>query len=122
MTADSHPVLVVEDDEDIRDAMIGILESKGYTVSAATHGAEALAQLQAGRTPCIILLDLMMPVMDGWTFCAEREKDPALVAIPVVVVSAVSRLDPRTAALRAVDHVAKPVDVSKLLATVERYC
>jgi CheY-like chemotaxis protein len=102
--------------------MIGILEAQGYAVSAATHGAEALAQLQAGRTPCIFLLDLMMPVMDGWAFCAEREKDPALVAIPVVVLSAISRLDPRTAALRAVDHVSKPVVVSKLLATVERYC
>lgn len=122
MTNESHPLLVVEDDEDIRDAMVGILQSKGYTVFAAHDGAEALAQLQMGRAPCLILLDLMMPVMDGWTFCEEREKDPALAAIPVVVVSAVSRLDPRTASLRAVDHVPKPVDVSKLLATVERYC
>lgn len=122
MNTELHPVLVVEDDEDIREAMVGILEAQGYTVSAAHHGAEALAQLQTGHVPCLILLDLMMPVMDGWTFCEEREKDPALAAIPVVVVSAVSRLDPRTASLRAVAHVPKPLDVSKLLATVELYC
>jgi CheY-like chemotaxis protein len=117
-----HPVLVVEDDEDIREMMIELLESGGFSVSSANHGGEALARLQNGRTPCIILLDLMMPVMDGWTFCQEREKNPALAAIPLVVVSAVPRQDPRNAGIRAVEHVAKPLDVDLLLATVKRYC
>jgi CheY-like chemotaxis protein len=122
MTTGSHPVLVVEDDADIRDAMVGILEAKGYTVSAASHGAEALAQLQAGSAPCIILLDMMMPVMDGWTFCQETEKDPSLAAIPIVVMSAVARQDPRNAGVRAVEHLSKPINVGKLLSAVERYC
>jgi CheY-like chemotaxis protein len=122
MTRAPHPVLVVEDDADIRDAMVGILESAGYAVCAASHGADALAQLQAGNRPCIILLDLMMPVMDGWTFGEEKEKDPSLAEIPVVVVSAVSQHDPRNARMRAVDHLSKPLNIDKLLATVERFC
>jgi CheY-like chemotaxis protein len=122
MTNPSHPILVVEDEPDIRDLMVAILESEGYAVSAASHGAEALARLQAGPVPCIILLDLMMPVMDGWTFCHEREKDPALAAIPLVVVSAVSREDPRNAGVRAVGHLPKPLDIGSLLAAVERFC
>ena len=117
-----HPVLVVEDDADIRDAMVGILESAGYAVCAASHGGEALAQLQAGSKPCIILLDLMMPVMDGWTFGEEKEKNPSFAEIPIVVVSAVSRNDPRNARMRAVDHLPKPLNIDKLLATVERFC
>jgi CheY-like chemotaxis protein len=117
-----HDVLVVEDDADIRDAMVGILESEGYQVSAASHGAEALAQLQAGNRPCLILLDLMMPIMDGWAFCREKAKDPEYASIPIVVVSAITRQDPRNAGLHPVDHLFKPVDVNKLLATVGRYC
>jgi CheY-like chemotaxis protein len=85
-------------------------------------GAEALAQLRAGSRPCVILLDLMMPVMDGWTFCEEREKDPSLAEIPVLVLSAVGRADPRSARLRAVEHFTKPLDVGRLLAAVERHC
>jgi CheY-like chemotaxis protein len=122
MALESHPILVVEDDADIRDAMVGILESEGYAVSAASDGADALAQLQTGTRPCIILLDLMMPVMDGWTFCKEKDKDPALATIPVVVVSAVARHDPRNACVRSVDHLAKPLNVAKLLAAVQLYC
>jgi CheY-like chemotaxis protein len=122
MTTASHPVLVVEDDADIRDAMVGILEAEGYAVCAAVHGADALAQLKAGSRPCIILLDLMMPVMDGWAFCEEREKDPELAAIPILVLSAVARHDPRNARVRALDHLPKPLNIDKLLAAVERYC
>lgn len=102
--------------------MAEILESEGYAVRVASDGADALAQLQAGGTPCVILLDLTMPVMDGWTFCEEREKDPSLASIPVVVVSAIRRQDPRNARVRAVDHLSKPFDVQKLLAVVERNC
>jgi CheY-like chemotaxis protein len=122
MTDQNHPVLVVEDEPDIREVMVAILESEGYVTRAATHGAEALAQLRAGFTPCIILLDLMMPVMDGWTFCQERDKDPSLASIPVIVVSAVARKDPKNACLRAVDHLPKPLDVGTLLSAVQRYC
>jgi CheY-like chemotaxis protein len=117
-----HPVLVVEDEVDIRDMMVAILESEGYSVTAASDGAEALAQLKAGSRPCIILLDLMMPVMDGWTFCQETGKDPALAGIPIVVVSAVTRHDPQNACKRAVDRLSKPLDFGKLMAALERHC
>lgn len=122
MTEERHPVLVVEDEPDIRDLMVAVLESEGYAVRAAAHGAEALAQLQAGSPPCVILLDLMMPVMDGWTFCREKEKFPELAAIPVVVVSAVSKHDPRNPCAGAVAHLAKPIEIGALLAAIERLC
>ena len=123
MNTAPHAVLVVEDDSDIRDAVIEILEEQGYAAAGAGHGAEALAKLRSShQTICLILLDMMMPVMDGWSFCEEREKDPALASIPLVVVSAVAWNDPRNAAVRAVEHLRKPLDVTKLLAIVERYC
>lgn len=121
MPREGHCVLVVEDEEDIREAVVLILESEGYTVSGAEHGAAALAQLRAGLKPCVILLDLAMPVMDGWTFCEETDKDPALAALPIVVVSAVTH-DSRDGCVRAVERLAKPVDVAKLLVAVERHC
>jgi len=122
MVDQRHPVLVIEDEPDIRDVMVEILESAGYAVSAASHGAEALAYLKAGSRPCIILLDLMMPVLDGWTFSQEKQRDPELATIPVVVVSAVARQDPRNANMNAVEHLAKPLNIGKLLAAVEHYC
>src|SRR5688572_15121472 len=121
MTSAGHSVLVVEDDADIRDAVVGILELEGYSVVTAGNGAEALTQLRTGIRPCLVLLDLMMPVMDGWSFCQEAEKDDELARIPIVVVSALVRHDPRNARLRAVEHLTKPVDVAKLIAAVERF-
>jgi CheY-like chemotaxis protein len=117
-----HPVLVVEDDQDIREVMVEILESAGYAVPSARHGAEALAYLKSGRKPCIIVLDLMMPVMDGWTFSEEMQKDPELAAIPILVVSAVGRQDPRNAKMNAVEHLSKPLNIEKLIATLQLHC
>jgi CheY-like chemotaxis protein len=122
MASEAHSVLVVDDEDDIREAVVLILESKGYTACGAEHGAQALAQLRAGFRPCLILLDLMMPVMDGWTFCQETSKDPALAKLPIVVVSAVQTADARQGTERAVERLGKPLDVRKLLRTVERHC
>jgi CheY-like chemotaxis protein len=122
MVDERHPVLVVEDDRDIREVMVEILESAGYAVSSASDGAEALAYLKAGTRPCIIVLDLMMPVMDGWTFSQEKQKDPELAAIPVLVVSAVGRQDPRNASMNAVAHLSKPLNVDKLMAALQIHC
>ena len=72
-----HEILVVEDDPDIRESVVGILEAEGYAVRGAEHGAMALQCLRANSPPCLIVLDLMMPVMDGWTFCMEKDKDPS---------------------------------------------
>jgi CheY-like chemotaxis protein len=109
-TSHDHIVLVVEDDDDVRDAMTGILESKGYTVCSAQHGADALEHLRSGLIPCIILLDLMMPVMDGWAFCDSRRKSSALRDIPVIAISAVE-IDESNRPADIDAFLAKPIDV-----------
>ena len=120
MSAEAHSVLVVEDDADIRDAMVGILESEGYTVSAASHGAEALAQLQAGNRPCLILLDLMMPGMDGFEVCRILKNNPLTAHLPVVMVTALDQPSDRLKGLDAGadDFLTKPIDDTALFSRV----
>ena len=123
MTAHGRHILVVEDDADIRELVAMILEDQGYEVQVAEHGADALTKLRSvGEKPCLILLDLMMPIMDGWSFCEEKERDPSLSEIPVVVVSAVERSDARNASVRSAGHLPKPVDMTTLLQTVALHC
>lgn len=122
MIPDAHVVLIVEDDDDIREVMIEILTESGYSVCSARHGADALEQLRTGPKPELILLDLTMPVMDGWAFCREKQQDPALKAIPILVTSAVSPLDPRNDGLQAVCYMTKPLDFYELLASIRRHC
>ena len=81
-------ILVVEDDGDVREALVQLLEFEGYRVTSATNGRDAIDQLRAGAAPNLILLDLMMPVMDGPQFRAAQLGDPGLAAIPVIVLSA----------------------------------
>src|SRR4051812_17571750 len=81
-------VLVVEDEADLRALIVGLLEGDGYAAVGASNGEEALDVLRTTpRRPCLILLDLMMPRMDGWAFRAAQRRDPALASIPVVVVT-----------------------------------
>ena len=80
-------VLLVEDEELIRGAMRMVLEREGYRVTCAGNGREALRLLRSGERPSLILLDLMLPVLDGWRFRREQKRDPNLAPIPVVVVS-----------------------------------
>jgi CheY-like chemotaxis protein len=113
----SASVLLVEDDKDIRDAVSAVLEAEGYTVITAGNGQEALAALERGQ-PCVILLDLMMPVMNGWDFMEEVKKSRRLAELPVVVVSAYS--ERKAEGVRRV--LKKPLDVNQLLAAVSDYC
>ncbi len=116
-------VLVVEDDEDIRTDLTAILRVKGFTVGEAANGKEALARLRAGERPCLMVLDLMMPVMNGWELRAVMRADDALAGIPVVVVSGKGRIPPdeeKTLAPAAV--LVKPFELSELLELVARYC
>jgi CheY-like chemotaxis protein len=115
-------VLVVEDDEDVREALTTFLEGEGHLVTEAAHGADALTRLRGPDEICLIVLDLWMPVMDGWQFRAAQKKDPALAAVPVVVITA----DP-SAKLRARDFgeagwMTKPIDFGRLLELVNEHC
>ena len=115
-------ILVVEDDPDVRDALATVLETEGYEVAKASDGQDALGQLRASPTTALILLDLYMPVMNGWAFRAEQLRDPKLASIPVVVVSADSMVGKRAADLGAAGYVGKPIDFDRLLALVATHC
>jgi CheY-like chemotaxis protein len=116
-----HLVLVVDDDRDIRDSLIETLEDYGYQASGAANGAEALAMLRTSPRPCLILLDLMMPVMDGRGFREEQLKNPAWADIPVVVISAYGNVEAQAQEL-ATAFVRKPVSTRPLIDVVRRYC
>ncbi|MBC8132589.1 MAG: response regulator, partial [Deltaproteobacteria bacterium] len=112
-------VLVVEDESAIRESLGDLLKEEGYEVSFAENGKQALSRLRSGVClPDIIVLDLRMPVMDGWEFRAIQKDDPALGLIPVVAVSA-DRSAPAVA-ISAQAYLNKPLDVSTLLRTIER--
>lgn len=117
-------VLIIDDDAAIREALILALEDEGYQVQSANNGRDALDRLRRSpRKPDLILLDLMMPVMSGWDFRREQERDPELADIPVVVLSAdrslYARDGPATEhSVNARAYLAKPVDIDTLVAVV----
>jgi CheY-like chemotaxis protein len=112
-------VLLVEDDADLRDMMALLLHLEGFDTTTAVHGREALDRLHAvSDLPHVILLDLMMPVMDGWQFRREQLADTRLDAIPVVVLSAVAD---RVSDLNAAAVLSKPLDLEILLKTLRCY-
>jgi CheY-like chemotaxis protein len=119
----SHYVLVVDDDADVRETLTEVLEEHGHQVFCAVNGSDALAQLrQSPQPPCVILLDLMMPVMDGRAFRIEQLKDPALSPIPVVVISAFLDATEATAEMRPAAYVKKPVSLNTLVSVVRSFC
>ncbi len=113
-------ILLVEDDHEIRETVGEILEEEGYVVTTATTGRDALDKLKAAATlPSIILLDLMMPVMDGWAFRREQRNDPALAPIPVIILTAGS-ITENMATLEATDLLRKPFDMDVLLEKIRK--
>jgi CheY-like chemotaxis protein len=116
-------VLIVEDDGDLREALSQILQDEGYGVDEAMHGLQALDRLRDGSgLPCVILLDLTMPIMNGWQFRSEQKEDPDLRRIPVVVLSAGADLAEEVSALGVQEYLRKPVQLSHLLQTIQRFC
>jgi CheY-like chemotaxis protein len=115
-------ILIVEDDSDVRGAMAALLEGEGYQVIEAEDGAAALRHLRSSEDVCLILLDLFMPVMNGWKFRDEQRRDPRIADIPVVVVSADAAAPQKAAALGAVDAMVKPSNFDRLLKLVAEYC
>ncbi len=112
-------ILVVEDDPLTREAMASILGSAGHKVRGAAEGEEALAVLRQGPLPDLIVLDLLMPGMDGWHFRREQLREPALAALPVIVCSGTGDADLHAAALGAAAFLDKPIDPDRLLETID---
>jgi CheY-like chemotaxis protein len=122
MSASSRlPLMIVDDDDDLRNALADIMTAQGYEVAAFADARAALAALSGGVTPFLILLDLMMPGMSGWDFRAAQLENPALALIPVVVVTAASHLDDAARSLSSVEVLHKPFALEILLPVVERY-
>jgi CheY-like chemotaxis protein len=113
-------IMVIDDDEGIRSALSDLLQDEGYRVDAVPDGSEALAHLSHGPLPQVILLDLMMPGIDGWKFRAEQMVNPSLAAIPVIVITAVA--DPERGGRLGVAVFRKPLDAPALLAAVSEHC
>jgi CheY-like chemotaxis protein len=116
-------VLIVDDDSAVRTALKELFETEGYAVAVASNGRAALNHLGAGLRPCVVLLDLMMPVMDGWDFRTEQLKDPVLKEIPVFIITAAG-FSNQTIRVQFGDipFVPKPPPHEELLAMVERVC
>jgi CheY-like chemotaxis protein len=122
VSAAERTVLVVDDDFDIRDSLRDVLGDEGFHVELAADGFEALAILRRHPLPSVILLDWMMPRCDGPTFLSERQKDPALAGIPVILLSALAGLDADARRLAVADYLRKPVALDVLIDTIARHC
>lgn len=121
MMKENRLVQVVEDDPDVSEIMEMILRAEGYEVLRAKDGGEALEQLRT-VSPCLILLDLMMPGMNGWEFRSEQLRDPELARIPVVVMTGAGDDAAKVAELQAAAYVKKPVELEELLRVVADHC
>jgi CheY-like chemotaxis protein len=116
-------VMVVEDDRDVRETIAEILADHSYETLLASNGQEALTSLRtAAEKPCVILLDIMMPVMNGWEFRALQKIEAALSEIPVVVITAHADASRAAAEMEAAGFLRKPVKLESLLASVSRFC
>ncbi|HVV48917.1 MAG TPA: response regulator [Polyangia bacterium] len=111
-------LLVVEDDETIRESLSELLRDEGATLQTASNGREALETLHAPPAPDLILLDLMMPVMDGWEFRVAQRADQALAGIPLIAMSA--DRSAKASAIAADAYIGKPLDISDLVGRIRR--
>ena len=118
----STPLLLVEDDDDIRDTLGEILAQEGYSVTSARNGREALEKLSHAPRPCLILLDLRMPEMDGVQFRQHQLRDRTLSDVPVIVLTAATDELTADGALAGCGRLRKPVDLDQLLASVAAAC
>jgi CheY-like chemotaxis protein len=115
-------VLVVDDDPDLRESLVELLGVEGYKAEAAANGAEALDFLHGRGKPCIILLDLMMPVMSGVEFRQKQLEDPDLSGIPVVLLTAAHDGEQKAVELGAISYIPKPLELAPLFEALSRHC
>ena len=118
----THTVLVVDDEPAIRQLLDDLLSAEGHAVLSATDGRNALDKLRAGVRPCVILLDLMMPLLDGWQTAQQLRNDPDLRTIPFAVIAANPRYEADAYRMGAAAWLGKPVEIDALLETVEHLC
>ncbi len=118
----SPQILVVDDDEDIREAVVDTLEEEGYSVAAVADGGAALAYLEAGPAPRLILLDWNMTPMNGSQFMAEFGKQPRWASIPVVLLTADARIEAQVKLAPFAACLRKPVKLDDLFSLAARYC
>jgi len=122
MSSKVKEILVIEDDTEIREALVELLQLEGYKVQGVKNGQEGIAYLQHSSSPSLILLDLKMPVMNGWQFREAQMKDPSLAKIPVIILSADHEISEQAMATGVKDVLKKPVDLEHLLAVIKQYC
>jgi CheY-like chemotaxis protein len=115
-------ILIIEDDDDLRDSLNELLTIHNYQVIGVSNGREALDRLESGLSPCIIILDLMLPVMNGWDFRQQQLADNRWSEIPTIVLSGVNDLALESSRLQAVGFFSKPIDFPSLFQTVDRFC
>jgi CheY-like chemotaxis protein len=118
-------ILIVEDNDDIRETLEQVLKMEGYRVYAVSNGRDALAALKRAEGPSLILLDMMMPVMNGWEFLEVQKNDHVLATLPVVVVSALgaaAALASKKEPVPAVGYIKKPIALNPLMEIVQQYC
>jgi two-component system nitrogen regulation response regulator GlnG len=115
------PVMVIDDDDDLRTALDLIMTAQGYRVAAFADARRALTALENGTAPFLILLDLMMAGMSGWEFRAAQLRNPEISGIPVVVLTAANTLTDGVHTLADVEVIGKPFALDTLIALVERY-
>ena len=113
-------ILIVDDDQEFREALVDIVRAEGFAVETATNGMQALDKLRWGLRPCVVLLDMQMAGMTGWDFRAEQSRDPTLAAIPVVAMTAGYWKNRDLGDYAA--RIAKPIQVPELKATLAKYC
>ena len=112
-------ILIVDDDTDVRETLCDVLEDEGYRVAGACNGKEALDALIQADHVCLVLLDLMMPVMSGHEFLVKHKADPKLAEIPVVVMSALWDHRPT---VDVAEFIPKPIPLSAVLSCANRFC
>lgn len=114
-------ILIVEDDNSIRELLVELLQSEGYEVGSAINGLEGINYLQNNSAPDLILIDLMMPIMDGYTFRTEQLKNAKWSKIPIVVMSAEANAKEKLKNFGITAFLSKPVELETILKAVEQY-
>ncbi|MGE3610110.1 MAG: response regulator [Bacteriovoracaceae bacterium] len=114
-------ILVIEDDTYIRELLVELLESEGYNVASANNGLEGIKTLESSSDPDLILIDLMMPVMDGYAFRTEQLKNPRWSKIPTIVMSAEANAKEKMKPFHVTAFLSKPVELETILKTVSRF-